>query len=75
MWWRGFFGHTEKAIKIKEENRWPKKNSPVEGSHIMMFARSIADDNQVYYDADYAKSTEAGGGYRTPDICAVFRSI
>ena len=27
---------------------------PVEGSHIMMFARSIADDNQIYYDADYA---------------------
>ena len=33
----------------------------VEGSHIMMFARSIADDNQIYYDADYAKTTEAGG--------------
>ena len=25
---------------------------PIEGSHIMMFARSIADDNQIYYDAD-----------------------
>ena len=33
---------------------------PVEGSHIMMFARSIADGNQVYYDADYAKGTDAG---------------
>ena len=31
---------------------------PVEGSHIMMFARSIADDNQIYYDADYAATTE-----------------
>lgn len=30
---------------------------PIEGSHIMMFARSIADDNQIYYDADYAKKT------------------
>ena len=33
---------------------------PVEGSHIMMFARSIADDNQIYYDADYAATTEPG---------------
>ena len=39
---------------------------PVEGSHIMMFARSIADDNQIYYDADYAKSTEAGGVIAPP---------
>ena len=30
---------------------------PIEGSHIMMFARSIADDNQIYYDADYAEKT------------------
>ena len=33
---------------------------PVEGSHIMMFARSIADDNQIYYDEDYAGTTEPG---------------
>ena len=33
---------------------------PIEGSHIMMFARSIADDNQIYYDEDYASSTEPG---------------
>ncbi|GIS20739.1 MAG: hypothetical protein CM15mP120_26550 [Pseudomonadota bacterium] len=26
----------------------------------MMFARSIADDNQIYYDADYAATTEPG---------------
>ena len=32
----------------------------VEASHIMMFARSIADDNQIYYDGDYAKGTEPG---------------
>lgn len=31
---------------------------PVEASHIMMFARSIADDNQIYYDEDYAATTE-----------------
>ena len=37
----------------------------------MMFARSIADDNQVYYDADYAKSTEAGGVIAPRVICAV----
>ncbi len=33
---------------------------PIEASHIMMFARSVADDNQIYYDEDYAKSTEPG---------------
>jgi hypothetical protein len=32
----------------------------VEASHIMMFARSIADDNKIYYDADYAATTEPG---------------
>ena len=33
---------------------------PVEASHIMMFARSIADDNQIYYDQAYAAETEPG---------------
>ena len=33
---------------------------PVESGHIMMFARSIGDANQIYYDADYAKTTEPG---------------
>jgi hypothetical protein len=32
----------------------------------MMFARSIADGNQVYYDADYAKGTDAGGVIAPP---------
>lgn len=33
---------------------------PIEAGHIMMFARSIGDANEIYYDADYAKSTEPG---------------
>jgi acyl dehydratase len=33
---------------------------PVEASHVMMFARSIGDTNPVYYDADYAATTEVG---------------
>ena len=37
------------------------KNFAIEASHIMMFARSIGDDNQIYYDADYAKKTEPKG--------------
>jgi len=32
----------------------------VEASHIMMFARSVADSNRIYYDDDYAKTTESG---------------
>ena len=34
---------------------------PVEGSHILMFARSIADPNPVYYDEDAAKAAGLAG--------------
>ncbi|MCG8548540.1 MAG: MaoC family dehydratase N-terminal domain-containing protein [Alphaproteobacteria bacterium] len=33
---------------------------PVEASHIMMFARAVADDNPIYRDPEYAKTTEVG---------------
>jgi len=33
---------------------------PIEASHIMMFARSIGDGNEIYYDEAYAKGTEPG---------------
>jgi len=33
---------------------------PIEASHIMMFARSVGDDNPIYYDEAHAKSTEPG---------------
>ena len=33
----------------------------VEASHIMMFARSVGDDNPIYHDEDYAKETDLGG--------------
>ena len=39
---------------------------PVEASHIMMFARSVGDDNQIYYDDDYAQSTEVGAVVAPP---------
>ena len=39
---------------------------PIEGSHIMMFARSIADDNQIYYDVDYAEKTNLSGVIAPP---------
>lgn len=32
----------------------------VEASHIMMFARSVGDENPIYHDAEYAKSSEVG---------------
>ena len=41
---------------------------PVEASHIMMFARSIGDTNPVYYDAEAAKKTEAGGIIAPPSF-------
>ena len=33
---------------------------PIEASHVMMFARSIGDANDIYYDEEYAKGTEPG---------------
>ena len=33
---------------------------PVEVSHIMMFARSVGDENKIYYDEEYARDTEPG---------------
>ena len=39
---------------------------PVEASHILMFARSVGDDNQIYYDADYAAGTEPGSVIAPP---------
>ncbi len=36
------------------------KEFPVEASHIMMFARSVGDENRIYHDAEYAKQTEVG---------------
>ena len=33
---------------------------PVEASHIMMFARSVGDENPLYYDSEYAAGTEPG---------------
>jgi acyl dehydratase len=37
------------------------KRFPVEAGHILMFARSVGDDNPVYSDEEAAKKTEAGG--------------
>ena len=33
----------------------------VEASHIMMFARSVGDDNPIYHDEQYAKGTDQKG--------------
>lgn len=34
---------------------------PVEAGQIMLFARAVGDPNPVYYDADQAADSEAGG--------------
>src|SRR5579864_3744453 len=33
---------------------------PIEPGHVMMFARAIGDDNQIYFDEEYARATEVG---------------
>ena len=42
------------------------KKFPIEASHIMMFARSVGDDNPIYHDAEYAKGTEPGSVIAPP---------
>ena len=37
------------------------KKFPVEAGHVMMFARSVGDANEVYYDADCASAKAQGG--------------
>lgn len=39
---------------------------PIEAGHIMMFARAIGDANPIYYDEDYAKTTEPAGMIAPP---------
>src|SRR5438045_9559279 len=36
------------------------KKFPIEAGHILLFARAVGDDNKIYADADYAKTTEPG---------------
>ena len=38
----------------------PTDRFPVGASHIMMFARSVGDDNPIYHDAEYEARTETG---------------
>jgi hypothetical protein len=42
------------------------KKFPVEAGHILMFARSVGDDNPVYRDEEEAKKTEARGVIAPP---------
>ena len=39
---------------------------PVDGSQIMLFARSVGDANRIYHDEEYAKTTEPGGVIAPP---------
>ena len=39
---------------------------PVEASHILMFARSVGDYNEIYSDEEYAKTTEPGSVIAPP---------
>lgn len=43
---------------------------PIEATHIMMFARSIGDENPVYHDAEKAKGSEVGGIIAPPTFPA-----
>ena len=51
------------------------KKFPVEYTHIMMFARSVGDENPIYHDEEYAKKTEVWRHHRAPDIHAGERAV
>ncbi|RLA41332.1 MAG: hypothetical protein DRQ64_02560, partial [Gammaproteobacteria bacterium] len=34
---------------------------PVDASQIMLFARSVGDNNAIYHDAEYASGTDVKG--------------
>ena len=38
-----------------------ERSFPVEAGHVLMFARTIGDDNPVYRDPEYAAASEVGG--------------
>ncbi len=39
---------------------------PVQSGHIMMFAHAIGDANEIYYNEEYAKSTDVGAVIAPP---------
>ena len=39
---------------------------PIEGSHVLMFARSLGDENAIYADAEYAAGQEVGARIAPP---------
>ena len=43
---------------------------PVEASHILMFARSVGDYNEIYADEEYAQTTEPGSIIASADLCS-----
>ena len=43
---------------------------PVEASHIMMFGRGVGDPNPIYYDEEYAGTTEMGRIIAPPTFTA-----
>ena len=43
---------------------------PVEATHVLMFARSIGDENPVYLDAEQAKDSEVGSIIAPPTFTA-----
>ena len=39
---------------------------PIEAGHILMFARSVGDDNEIYADPEYARASEPGAVIAPP---------
>jgi acyl dehydratase len=49
-----------------------KIKMPIEATHIMMFARSIGDQNPIYYDAKYAENRDTQGIIAPPTFARAF---
>ena len=46
-------------MTVEGEMTMSAEKFPVEAGHIMLFARAIGDNNQIYHDEDYAKGDRA----------------
>jgi len=54
-------GNTPSQVTEGEDFLAREIRMPIEASHIMMFARSIGDNNPIYYDQTYADTTDTKG--------------
>ena len=57
--YKSFLTDEVKAL-IGVETEWSRYSEPISGSEVRRFVHAIMDDNPLYYDEAYARSTKYG---------------